>query len=62
MFSTLRFTPPPPKHSVVRAQRSVVGWSRSKDLLIGRLTILVYNIIELPTLDVEVIILKNQGV
>ena len=40
MFSTVRFTPPR-KRSVVRAQRSVVGRSRSKDLLIGRLTILV---------------------
>ena len=51
MFSTLCFTPPQ-KRSVVRAQHSVVsvmhcfsvvGRSRSKDLLIGRLTILVNN-------------------
>ena len=32
---------PPWKHSVVRAQHSIVGRSCSKDLLIGRLTILV---------------------
>ena len=50
--------PPPQKHSVVRAQHSVasvmpvmhhfsvVGRSRSKDLLIGRLTILVHYIAE----------------
>ena len=34
--------PPPQKHNVVRAQRSVVSRSRSKDLLIRRLTILVH--------------------
>ena len=45
MFSMLCFTPSPTrKRSVVRAQRSVVGRSRSKDLLIGRLTILVLKV------------------
>ena len=47
MFSMLHYTPPTTttrKRSVVRAQRSVVGRSRSKDLLIGRLTILVLRV------------------
>ena len=51
------YPPPPQKHSIVRAQHSiasvmhyfsVVGRSRSKDLLIGRLTILVLLLVLAP--------------